>query len=452
MAGNRKYNKLGEDIRDSLMSGLSTGDFSGLNNAINDSVNTVIREVTGSAERSIRTKTAEYKERIQREHAERDRAEAYRRQQLEKQREDRRIREELYREQRSRRRNQKQAGKQLPANFNPIGQTSSTLCMAGGAVGMGVSAVSALAKLVQTLIGAGSISGIIASGVMLAISAILFATGLNSKSILDRAKRYAEICGSKMYARISDIAASTGMKRSKILKDIKKMLRKGYFTEGYIDEQETTLMLSDSLYEQYRNTEKQKEINEQQTREDLEDQAVNMDAASSLSPEELTELNSMIAEGMESTRKLHEYNDKIPGEVISRKLEILERLLNEIFNRVKAHPEQMHRIHKLMDYYLPTMLKLVEAYADYDRVSAPGPDIIEAKKEIEKTLDTINRAFVKLLNNMFEDSVWDVTTDAKVLKTMLAQEGLTDDMDEFKENGTGQTASQAEAEVLEGLH
>lgn len=84
----------------------------------------------------------------------------------------------------------------------------------------------------------------------------------------------------------------------------------------------------------------------------------------------------------------------------------------------------MDRMHKLMDYYLPTMLKLVEAYAEYDKVSAPGKEIIQAKAEIENTLDTINEAFVQLLNNLFQDSVWDVTSDAQVLTTMLTQEGL----------------------------
>ena len=121
-------------------------------------------------------------------------------------------------------------------------------------------------------------------------------------------------------------------------------------------------------------------------------------------------------------------HDQIPGEAISTKLTSLERLLREIFNSVREHPEQMHRMHKLMDYYLPTTLKLVEAYEEFDRVSAPGDDIIAAKAEIENTLDTINQAFRELLNNLFQDAVFDATTDAQVLKTMLAREGLTNHM------------------------
>ena len=57
-------------------------------------------------------------------------------------------------------------------------------------------------------------------------------------------------------------------------------------------------------------------------------------------------------------------------------------------------------------------------------MSTPGKELIQAKSEIENTLDTINEAFVQLLNNLFQDSVWDVTSDAQVLTTMLTQEGL----------------------------
>lgn len=56
-----------------------------------------------------------------------------------------------------------------------------------------------------------------------------------------------------------------------------------------------------------------------------------------------------------------------------------------------------------------------------------GENIISSKKEIEKTLDTLNRAFEKLLDDLFQETAWDVSTDISVLHTMLAQEGLTED-------------------------
>ena len=136
----------------------------------------------------------------------------------------------------------------------------------------------------------------------------------------------------------------------------------------------------------------------------------------------------MISEGQAYIKQLRELNDVIEGEEISTKLFQLEDLLKEIFSRVEAEPEQMSRMHKVMDYYLPTTVKLLTAYKEFDAVSAPGADIISAKGEIEKTIDTINAAFVELLNTLFQNRVFDVTTDAQVLQTMLASEGLTKEM------------------------
>ena len=135
----------------------------------------------------------------------------------------------------------------------------------------------------------------------------------------------------------------------------------------------------------------------------------------------------MIRDGKGFIKRIRIANDEIPGEVISNKLYELERLLKEIFERVKEHPEEKEQMRKFMNYYLPTTLKLVEAYAEFDRVSVPGEDILSAKAEIEKALDTINQAFGALLNKLFKASVFDVTTDAQVLQTMLAKEGLTRD-------------------------
>ena len=56
-----------------------------------------------------------------------------------------------------------------------------------------------------------------------------------------------------------------------------------------------------------------------------------------------------------------------------------------------------------------------------------GENIQTAKREIEATLDTLNVAFEKLLDSLFQDTAWDVSSDISVLNTMLAQEGLKDD-------------------------
>ena len=186
-------------------------------------------------------------------------------------------------------------------------------------------------------------------------------------------------------------------------------------------------MLDDTVYRQYLAAESGRIQREQENRPAPEPQE--RPEAPAATPAEEAELDEMMTEGTEFIRKLRDLNDKISGETISAKLFCLENLLKDIFEGVRMHPDQRHQMHKLMSYYLPTTLKLVEAYEEFDRVSAPGEDIIKAKAEIENTLDTINDAFRELLNKLFQHAVFDATPDAQVLKTMLAREGLMREMD-----------------------
>ena len=54
-----------------------------------------------------------------------------------------------------------------------------------------------------------------------------------------------------------------------------------------------------------------------------------------------------------------------------------------------------------------------------------GDNINNAKNTIKQTLDTVNDAFAKLLDGLYQDEVMDISSDASVLESMLAQEGLT---------------------------
>ena len=93
---------------------------------------------------------------------------------------------------------------------------------------------------------------------------------------------------------------------------------------------------------------------------------------------------------------------------------------------MELHPEKFPEIKKFTEYFLPTTLKLVDAYKKLDYQPIEGENISNAKKEIEETMDTINLAFENLLDGLFEDVAMDISTDISVLETMFAQEGLTE--------------------------
>ena len=78
-----------------------------------------------------------------------------------------------------------------------------------------------------------------------------------------------------------------------------------------------------------------------------------------------------------------------------------------------------------MNYYLPTTLKLLNAY---DRMSAQGvsgENIDTSLERIRSMMDTITAAFDKQLDSLFGEEALDISTDISVLETMMAREGLT---------------------------
>ena len=90
-----------------------------------------------------------------------------------------------------------------------------------------------------------------------------------------------------------------------------------------------------------------------------------------------------------------------------------------------TQPELTEDMTRLMNYYLPTMVKLLHSYADLDSQGKSSANIEKSKREIEDTIDVMNEAFDRLFDSLFEDTSLDISTDVEVMRTLLSQEGLT---------------------------
>lgn len=248
--------------------------------------------------------------------------------------------------------------------------------------------------------------------VLLVIGVILFAVGTHVRRRYKRARRYVEILNGRGFCELKELAEKTNRSEAEVRKDIRKMMQKGIFREAYMDKQETCLMINKIAYNYYLQA-------EESLRQREKEEAKRKEQEAQMSPEIL----EMIRTGDEYIRTIREANDDIPGEVISRKLDRLEQVVKRIFDSVKKHPEQKKEMDKFMDYYMPTTLKLVNAYREFDALEVKGDNVTNAMQEIENTLDTISLAFEKLLDDLFQDAAFDVSTDISVLQMMLEREG-----------------------------
>lgn len=426
MSNNSNWSEIGAEIRNAVTQSLQTGDFTRLGDCITDTVSGALDSAFGTGFSQTNKK---------REHTDADSTyrstsynpppeETFTQKWIRENREQKRHAASLPAEQ------QPMKGKVVEVPFDNVGQVSGTLLEVFGGIGAFLGSVSMIAfKLVSFLSGFGLFDFFtrLAGFVFLGSVVMIFA-GRGKHRRLDRARRYAKICGKNKCANIKDIAMYCGKSIKSVFRDIKKMISVGIFPQGHIDNEKTCLMLDDKVYNEYVQITRMREIAELSKKNmDADSALTKADVQQESSPAEDPELAQMIAQGRDCIKRLRLMNDNIPGEEISAKLVRLDGLLNDIFERLEDHPEQKSQMHKFMDYYLPMTLKLVGAYEEFDSLSVEGDDIKEAKAEIERTLDTINDAFGELLTRLFRDTAYDVTTDAQVLQTMLANEGLASD-------------------------
>lgn len=263
---------------------------------------------------------------------------------------------------------------------------------------------------------------------LLAGSGAMAWKGGSMLSSLKRYRSYISELHGRTYCNIKELSQRSGKSPKYVIKDLQKMITKGWFRQGHLDKDNTCLIVSHDTYREYQILQQQQEEQKRLESKQLEKQQKVQQKVL-----EDSEMEQVIQEGKSYLQKIRECNDAILEAEISQKISRIEMLVQKIFDRVKENPDSLEDIHKLMEYYLPTTVKLLDAYQQLECQPVQGENISSSKEEIEKTLDTLNLAFEKLLDSLFEDVAWDVSTDISVLYTMLAQEGLTEN--DFSKKG-----------------
>jgi len=251
----------------------------------------------------------------------------------------------------------------------------------------------------------------------------LLTGGIRSLGRVSRYKVYLKTLDQKTHIALEKLARSVGKPVKFVRKELHGMIDEGLFLEGHLDREENNLITSDETYQHYETSRLELEARQKAQAKEQAEQV-----QSAVSPK----VQEVLDRGNAYLREIRRCNDEIPGEEISAKISRMESIVQRIFERAEAHPEIIPDLKKLMDYYLPMTIKLLNAYADMDRQPIQGETIQASKKEIDATLDTLNLAFEKLLDSVFQDTAMDVSSDISVLQTLLAQEGLTGD--EFSKN------------------
>lgn len=266
-----------------------------------------------------------------------------------------------------------------------------------------------------------------------ALSAWLLAAGVRRLTTSQRFKAVKRVFGNREVCNISELAVQLHLSKDKTLASIRRMLKFGLLPQGRLDDEGTCLIVTDDAYRSYRQLQqaRQQQLLEQsrarqaaQAAEAAQVARTEADArAVSALPEQA---RTFVSQGGSYLQELRELDEAIDDAQVSAKIVAIENVVERLLARVCEEPSTVDGMGRLMDYYLPTTVKLLDAYDSLEDQPVQGDTIASSRREIEQTLDVLHAAFEKLLDESFQDLSLDVSSDISVLHAMLAQEGLAE--------------------------
>lgn len=312
------------------------------------------------------------------------------------------------------------------------GLTASGVVMAAaggaGTVFFGVPAlVSALAPAVA---GNPEVAVTAILGILTAGFATLLGFGIRNLRRASKLKALQRAVGQREAVGFDDLAARMQVSPKAALAASRTLIKGGYLPEGRIDDENTTLMVTENAYHQYR----QFQQSQRQTLAEREAAeaaraaeaaaraAREQDISERLTPEQ----RAFVARGRDYVRQMDELNAAIDDAAVSERITAIQEVVGRILARAEEEPAVIAGLDRLTAYYLPTTVKLLDAYDRLEEEPIQGENISSSRGEIEHTLEVLHSAFEKLFDDTYQDLSLDVSADISVLHAMLAQEGLTE--------------------------
>ena len=247
-----------------------------------------------------------------------------------------------------------------------------------------------LSGIFDDLLGTFVCGGFLAGGIVTLVS------GLRMKKRTKRIARYLAVIGERDYVSLDELSTVVGKRHKTVEGDLEYMIEKGLLgTFAYVDSGRGVLFRSAAAAGKYK---------------------AEKSGGENLTPREANE-------GYAGTLRAIRYaNDRIADPVLSEKIDHLEAVAGRIFREIEAHPEKQAQASTFFSYYLPTTLKILNTYAEFDGAGIEGENLKRAKQKIEQTMDTLVAGFDKQLDDLYRSEAMDIDSDIRVMETMLKRD------------------------------
>ena len=241
-------------------------------------------------------------------------------------------------------------------------------------------------------------------------------TGIKLHYARQRFSSYWQALKERGFAPMQKLAREAGRNILNVRNEIRFMVKQGFFDKAHIDREHDMLVINEPNYVAH----KKAMLLETQKRQELE-------APKEALPEPKAQEDSaraMIREGKAYIEEIEAIRSGIKDPQMQQDLVQLEKVTYNIFSCISKNPEKLNKIRRFMQYYLPTTVKLVQSYEELEEQPVAGTNIQTSKAKIQESMKTINTAFERLLDELFQKDALDIHSDLIAMETMMARDGL----------------------------
>ncbi len=223
----------------------------------------------------------------------------------------------------------------------------------------------------------------------------MFAAGQRMKRRSARIARYLAVMGERGYISVEELCTVTGKSRKKIESDLDYMVEKGLLGTGaYLDSGRGIFFPSADAFADYANATARKRKTSRPRRPT---RAMRARCAP------IRSLNDRIADAVQR-------QDRPPRD-----------RCRQIFREVEEDEKQQQAA-TFLNYYLPTTLKLLDSYANFEEAGIEGENLSRAQERIEETMDALIKGFDKQLDDLYRNEAMDIDSDIRVMENMLRRD------------------------------
>lgn len=137
-------------------------------------------------------------------------------------------------------------------------------------------------------------------------------------------------------------------------------------------------------------------------------------------------LYNILETAKKQNKRILQMIPQIEDENIRKQLNEIHESVSKIISTIEEKPKRVNQTNNFFDYYLPITVKLVERYDEIENQKLSSSESKKFLQSTNKMIGEINRAYKKILADLYRTDIVDMDAEMKVFDSLLKADGFND--------------------------